>query len=284
MTTSLAPAPALVEVLVDVSRALSEDIGSGDVSAALIPAVRQASARIITRERCVLAGRDWAELCFRLLDPAVRVGWHVVEGAEAEAGALLCEVEGQARALLSAERSALNFLQTLSATAGAARRLVDLVAHTGVRLLDTRKTLPGLRSAQKYAVTVGGAHNHRQGLYDAYLIKENHLAAAGSIAAAVSAARGAHPELLLQVEVENFNQLQECLDLGVPRVLLDNFNVEQTRLAVQQVAGRMELESSGGIDDHTLVAYAETGVDFISIGALTKHIRAVDLSMRVKLQ
>lgn len=276
-------APALVDVLVDVSRALAEDIGAGDVSAALIPAGRMASARIITREACVLAGRDWAELCFRLLDPAVQVSWHVAEGAEAAPGALLCEVDGQARALLSAERSALNFIQTLSATASTARRLVNLVAHTRVRLLDTRKTLPGLRHAQKYAVAVGGAHNHRQGLYDAYLIKENHLAAAGSIAAAVTAARATRPDLLLQVEVESFEQLEECLDLGVPRVLLDNFNVDQTRVAVARVADRMELESSGGIDDQTLVAYAETGVDFISIGALTKHVRAVDLSMRVKL-
>lgn len=275
--------PDPVQLGLDVLRALSEDLRGNDVSAALIPEQRQATARIISREPCVLAGRPWADYALHALDPQAQVQWAAQDGDWLQAGATLCTMRGRARALLSAERTALNFLQTLSATASATRRLVELVAHTGVRLLDTRKTLPGLRLAQKYAVRAGGGHNHRIGLFDAYLIKENHLLAAGSINAAVQAARAQRPDLLLQVEVETLEQLRECVDLQVPRVLLDNFSPAQTRIAVEQYGGRIELEASGGIDDQTLVAHAEAGVDFISIGALTKHVRAIDLSMRIEL-
>lgn len=283
MTIHSVPAPDPVQVGLDVLGALAEDLGQGDVSAALIPADRSASARIITREDCVLAGRPWADHALTALDPQVQRVWAAADGARLRAGDRLCEIHGNARALLSAERTALNFLQTLSATATQASRLTSLIAHTSTRLLDTRKTLPGLRHAQKYAVRAGGGHNHRIGLFDAYLIKENHLLAAGSIAAAVQAARAQRPDLLLQVEVESFDQLRECVALGVPRVLLDNFSPEQVRVAVQEFGQAIELEASGGIDDRSLVAYAEAGAHFISVGALTKHVRAVDLSMRVEL-
>lgn len=277
------PAPDSVQIGLDVLDALQEDIGSGDLSAALIPAERLAHARILTREACVLAGRPWAECAFATLDRRVVLDWQAPEGATLDAGSVLCEVRGPARALLTGERTALNFLQTLSATATATAALVRQIVHTRCRLLDTRKTLPGLRRAQKYAVRVGGGHNHRIGLYDAYLIKENHLLAAGSIRAAVAAARAQRADVLLQVEVETFAQLAECVELGVPRVLLDNFSVAQAHEAVQRWGGQIELEASGGIDAHTLVGYAEAGVDFISVGALTKHIRAIDLSMRIVL-
>lgn len=276
-------APDPVQVGLDVLRALAEDLREGDVSAALIPTGRTAQARIITREPCVLAGRPWAAQALQVLDPQVQVQWMADDGAELEAGATLCTISGEARALLSSERTALNFLQTLSGTATATRRLQRLIAHTSTRLLDTRKTLPGLRHAQKYAVRAGGGHNHRIGLFDAYLIKENHLLAAGSIEAAVHTARAQRPELLLQVEVETFEQLAQCVALGVPRVLLDNFSPQQARAAVDQYGELIELEASGGIDDHTLRAYAEAGVHFISVGALTKHVRAIDLSMRIEI-
>ena len=260
----------------DVLRALAEDVGSGDISAALMPASQLASARIITREPCVLSGQAWAEAAFE----QVAIRWHAKDGELLAANALLCELHGSARALLTSERTALNFLQTLSGTATITAHYVHLVAGTGCRILDTRKTLPGLRYAQKYAVRCGGGFNHRIGLFDAFLLKENHLAAAGSIAHAVQRARAAHPDKLLEVEVETFSQLEQCLSFGVPRVLLDNFSPQQAAEAVKLVAGRLELEASGGIDEASLQAYARAGVDFISVGALTKHVRAIDLSMR----
>lgn len=272
--TVLYPDPELVRA--DVLRALAEDVGSGDVSAALIPASQLASARIITREPCVLSGQAWADAAF----DQVAIRWHANDGEVLPANGLICELSGSARALLTGERTALNFLQTLSGTATTAAHYVQLVAGTGCRILDTRKTLPGLRYAQKYAVRCGGGFNHRIGLFDAFLLKENHLAAAGSIADAVRRARSAHPEKMLEVEVETLEQLEQCLSLGVPRVLLDNFSPQQAADAVRLVAGRLELEASGGIDEASLLAYAQAGVDFISVGALTKHVRAIDLSMR----
>lgn len=274
------PAPPSAETVAgDVERALAEDLGAGDVSAALLPD-GPASARVITRSAGVLAGADWASACFRRLDPDCQLVWHAHDAMAVAPGDTLFVVHGRARALLSAERSALNFLQTLSATATHTARLMARIAHTRCVILDTRKTLPGLRLAQKYAVRCGGGQNHRIGLYDAILLKENHLAAAGSITAAVGEARARFPGLPLEVEVETLEQLQECLALGVPRVMLDNFSPAQARVAVDLVAGRLALEASGGIDEHTLVQYAEAGVDYISVGALTKHIHALDLSMR----
>lgn len=266
-------------VAADVERALAEDLGSGDVSAALLPD-GPATARVITRSAGVLAGADWASACFRRLDPDCQLVWHAHDSMALAPGDALFVVHGRARALLSAERSALNFLQTLSATATHTARLMARIAHTRCVILDTRKTLPGLRLAQKYAVRCGGGQNHRIGLHDAILLKENHLAAAGSITAAVNEARARFPGLPLEVEVETLTQLEECLALGVPRVMLDNFSPAQAHEAVALVAGRLGLEASGGIDEHTLVQYAEAGVDFISVGALTKHIHALDLSMR----
>lgn len=271
--------PPAAVVAADVARALAEDIGSGDVSAALLPD-GPATARIITRGAGILAGTDWAAACFLSLDPDCRLIWYARDGMAVAAGDTLLVAHGRARALLSAERSALNFLQTLSATATHTARLMARIAHTRCVILDTRKTLPGLRLAQKYAVRCGGGCNHRIGLYDAVLLKENHLMAAGSIAAAVGEARARFPDLPLEVEVESLEQLDQCLALGVSRVMLDNFTPEQAREAVQRVAGRLQLEASGGIDERSLVQYAEAGVDFISVGALTKHIHALDLSMR----
>ncbi len=267
----------------NVAAALAEDLGSrGDVTAALIPAERRARAVVITREDAVLAGRPWFETCFRALDPQARIVWHVLEGGRIEAGQRLCEIEGNARALLSAERPALNFLQTLSAVATETRRFVEAVAGTRARIYDTRKTLPGLRLAEKYAVSCGGGENHRMGLYDGILIKENHIAAAGGIQPALAAARRlAPPGVFIQIEVETLGQLQEALAAGATLVLLDNFDLETMREAVRLTAGRAELEASGGVSLTTVRAIAETGVDRISVGALTKNVRAVDLSMRL---
>lgn len=264
----------------DVSHALHEDVGAGDINAALIPAEQRGRAKIIVREACVLAGMAWANLCFKHFDPAASLTWRVEDGAEVAANAVIVDIEAQARALLTGERAALNFLQTLSATATQTARFAAMIAHTKTKILDTRKTLPGLRYAQKYAVRCGGGVNHRFGLFDAFLLKENHIAAAGSIEAAVTRARLIAPDVLLEVEVETFDQLDQCLALGVKRVLLDNFSVADAKRAVDLMAGRIQLEASGGIGEADLVAYAEAGVDFISVGALTKHIRAIDLSMR----
>lgn len=275
------PEPALV--LADVRRALNEDLGSGDATADLLPPEATASARVITREAAVLCGQAWFDACFRELDPTITITWHVSDGERMEAGQVFVELGGNARALVSAERCALNFVQTLSATATVTAAHVAAVAGTRTRILDTRKTLPGLRIAQKYAVRAGGGMNHRIGLFDAMLIKENHIAAAGSLTAAVQAARARHPQLLLEAEVENFDELREALAAGVDRVMLDEFADADLGRAVEVVAGRAEIEVSGGVDFARLKTIAASGVDFISIGALTKHVRAIDLSMRVVL-
>ncbi|MDK2777836.1 MAG: carboxylating nicotinate-nucleotide diphosphorylase [Pseudomonadota bacterium] len=268
-----------------VARALHEDVGSGDITAQLIPAEQQARARIICRDRAIIAGKAWVDEVFRQFDPKVKVSWHINEGEWVQPGQTLFELEGSARSLLTGERCALNFLQTLSGTATRCREYADQVASTGVRLLDTRKTIPGLRIAQKYAVAVGGCFNHRIGLYDAFLIKENHIMAAGSISAAVSQAHGIAPGKPVEVEVETMEQLQEAIDAGSDIIMLDNFTPDTMRQAVdfaqKRSQGKVKLEASGGITDATLLAYAETGVDYISIGALTKDCKAVDLSMRL---
>lgn len=264
----------------DVTRALEEDIGSGDVSARLIPIEQENTGRIIARENCVLAGTAWAEAAFRRVSNRIQIDWLKQDGDRVAANDVLCTLSGPARALLTAERTALNFLQTLSATATVTRQYVDIVAGTQAKILDTRKTLPGLRMAQKYAVTCGGGLNHRIGLYDMVLLKENHIMAAGSITAAVQASRQIHPDLPLEVEVETLAQLHEALSIGVDRILLDNFDLDGLRAAVVLNQGRAKLEASGNVDLTTLRAIAETGVDFISIGGLTKHIRAIDLSLR----
>jgi len=267
-------------VALDVARALAEDIGSGDVSAQLIPADETSHARIISREPAILSGVDWADAAFRRVSPAVRIEWAAADGDSLFPEQSLCLLSGPARALLTAERVALNFLQTLSATATVTRRYVDAVEGTGAQILDTRKTLPGLRYAQKKAVTDGGGTNHRMGLYDMVMIKENHIRASGSITEAVRAAGVVARDLPLEVEVETLEQLEEALGAGVKRVLLDNFAPGQLREAVRLTAGRAKLESSGNVSLETVREVAETGVDFISIGALTKHLEAIDLSMR----
>jgi nicotinate-nucleotide pyrophosphorylase (carboxylating) len=265
----------------DVRHALDEDLGSGDVTADLLPAATIASARVITRDDAVLAGRAWFDACFQTIDASIVIAWNFDDGARARANDVLCTLRGPARALLSGERCALNFLQTFSGTATTTARYVDAVRGTGATILDTRKTLPGLRIAQKYAVRCGGGSNHRIGLFDAMLIKENHIAAAGSLASAVRAARARHPDLMLEVEVENFDELREALATGVDRVMLDEFSIDDIRRAVQHVAGRTQIEVSGGVSFESLPALAATGVDFISVGALTKHVHAIDLSMRI---
>ncbi|MDV7212200.1 carboxylating nicotinate-nucleotide diphosphorylase [Azotobacter beijerinckii] len=271
------------EIAANVRRALAEDIGSGDLTAQLIPEERQARARVITREPAVIAGRAWVDEVFRQIDPRVAVHWEVADSERVDADKLLFSLEGPARALLSGERSALNFLQTLSAVATRCRRYADLVEGTPVRLLDTRKTLPGLRLAQKYAVTCGGCHNHRIGLFDAFLIKENHIAACGGIAAAVAAARHIAPGKPVEVEVEDLEELDQALAAGADIVMLDELSLDDMHTAVRRTAGRAKLEASGGINDGNLRQIAETGVDYISLGTLTKDIKAVDLSMRLQL-
>ena len=274
-----APNPNVVRR--DVQRALDEDIGSGDATADLLPAEAIATARVITREEAVIAGAAWFEACFDLLDPSVKVKWECRDGDRVAANDLLCTVKGPARALVSGERCALNFLQALSGTATTTAKYVDAIRGTDATILDTRKTLPGLRNAQKYAVRCGGGSNHRIGLFDAMLIKENHIAASSSLAGAVRAARERHPDLLLEVEVENFDELREALAAGADRVMLDEFSLDDIRRAVAEVDGKTRLEVSGGVNLETIPALAATGVDFISIGSLTKHIRAIDLSMRI---
>lgn len=266
-----------------VRRALAEDIGGGDLTTALIDARTHASARVISREVAVLCGCAWFEEVFRQLDAGIRVSWQAHDGDSIHANQALCRIEGPARGLLSGERTALNFLQTLSGTATTSHRYAEAVKGTHAVILDTRKTLPGLRRAQKYAVRVGGARNHRLGLFDGVLIKENHIAAAGSITAAVAAARRQGKKAPVEVEVENLKQVQEALAAGVEMLLLDNFDFDGLRAAVRETAGRAKLEASGGVDLARVRAVAETGVDYISVGALTKHLRAVDLSMRFEL-
>lgn len=271
------------EIEANVRRALAEDIGSGDITAQLIPAERLAHATVITREAAIVSGSAWVDAVFRQVDPRVAVHWQVRDGERVSPNQVLFTLEGPARALLSGERSALNFLQTLSAVATRCRHYADLVAGTQVKLLDTRKTLPGLRLAQKYAVTCGGCHNHRIGLFDAFLIKENHIAACGGIAAAVTAAQRIAPGKPVEVEVENLEELQEALTAGADIIMLDELSLEDMRTAVRLTAGRAKLEASGGINDTTLRSIAETGVDYISMGTLTKDVKAVDLSMRLQL-
>jgi len=273
------------KVLTDVARALEEDVGSGDLTALLIPATKTARARVITREPAVIAGRPWFDACFQSLDLGCVIDWRVSEGDQVAAGDVLAEVSGNARALLTAERPALNFLQTLSAVATATRPYVEAVRGTHAAIMDTRKTLPGLRLAEKYAVRVGGGQNQRVGLYDGILIKENHIMAAGGIAPALEAAfKLADGKVGVQIEVENMNELGQALSAGAPLILLDNFSLADMRHAVQVTHGRALLEASGNITLETVRAVAETGVDRISIGSLTKHIRAVDLSMRIDTQ
>ena len=272
------------EIRSAAARLLAEDIGDGDITARLIPADARARARVITREACVLCGLAWVEALFARLDPGVTLSWSAADGDRLEAGQAFLELEGSARSLLTGERAALNLLQTLSATATRTRHCVDLIEGTGVRLLDTRKTLPGMRLAQKYAVTCGGGHNHRIGLWDAFLIKENHIAACGGIAAAIGEARQIAPKALVEVEVETFAELEQALAAGADIIMLDNFSLEEMREAVRRTAGRATLEASGNVDESTLRAIAETGVDCISSGALTKDVRAVDLSMRIIAQ
>lgn len=261
--------------------ALLEDIRSGDITAELIPAITQAKATLITREAGVLCGSAWVNEVFRQLDERIQLTWQVQDGDTLAPDQLLCRIQGPARAILTGERCALNFLQTLSGTATLSRYYADRVKHTQVKLLDTRKTLPGLRTAQKYAVTCGGCHNHRIGLYDAYLIKENHIQACGGIRAAVSSAQRLHPGKPIEVEVENMAELEEALCTGCDIIMLDNFSTEQIRQAVLFTQGRVKLEASGGIDENSLLEKAETGVDFISLGSLTKSCRALDLSLRL---
>jgi nicotinate-nucleotide pyrophosphorylase (carboxylating) len=264
----------------DVARALREDVGDGDRTANLIPADTELDTRVISREAAVLCGRPWFEETFRQLDPAVLLHWQASDGELIQCDQEVCRLHGPARATLSGERTALNFLQTLSGTATQARRYVEAVAGTGAIILDTRKTLPGLRLAQKYAVRCGGAQNHRIGLFDAVLVKENHISAAGSITAAVRQALRLYPGLLLEVEVESIEQLEEALRAGAQRALLDNFSLNGLKAAVEQYKGRIELEASGGIDFESVRAVAETGVYFISAGAITKSVQATDFSMR----
>ena len=271
------------EITANVRAALAEDIGSGDITAQLIPAERVARARVITREAATICGTAWVDEVFRQLDPRVQVVWNVADGERAMQDQTLFSLEGPARALLSGERSALNFLQLLSGVATRCREYADLVEGTAVKLLDTRKTLPGLRLAQKYAVTCGGCHNHRIGLYDAFLIKENHIAACGGIAQAVAAAHQIAPGRPVEVEVENLDELREALEAGADIIMLDELDHDDMRTAVALTAGRAKLEASGGINRNNLRSYAETGVDYISIGTLTKDVKAIDLSMRLSL-
>jgi nicotinate-nucleotide pyrophosphorylase (carboxylating) len=274
------PAPELIRE--HVRRSLAEDVGNGDLTAALLPDDQWAQAVVITREVAVVCGQAWFELAFTLTDERVTVHWLAGDGEMVQPGTRLCRIEGPLRALLTAERTGLNYLQTLSGTATRARRYADAVAGVPVRILDTRKTLPGLRREQKYAVRCGGCHNHRMGLFDAVLIKENHIAAAGSIAQAVSAARDRAPDdAAVQIEVESLAQLEQALEAGATRVLLDNFALADLRRAVALNRGRARLEASGGVTLDRLRAIAETGVDDISVGDMTKSIQAVDLSMRL---
>lgn len=279
--TAAIPPPPADQVAADVARALAEDVGSGDVSADLLPPDHRVRAVIRSREAAVLAGAPWAEACFRALDPGVELQWQVNDGGRLVADGVFVTITGMARALVTAERSAINFLQLLSATASVTADFVARVQGTKTRILDTRKTLPGLRLAQKYAVRCGGGVNHRIGLFDAVMLKENHIVAAGSIARAAAEARRLHPALPLICEIESLDELAQAMDARVGRVLIDDFSLEDMRAAVALAAGRVPLEVSGGVSLDLVREIASTGVDFISVGALTKHVHAIDLSMRV---
>ena len=283
---SLRPTPPPADLVAsDAARALAEDVGSGDVTAALLPDTADI-AYLLCKEDAVVAGRPWFDACHRALDPEVRIDWRVQDGDRVPAGTVLATLSGRTRALVTAERAALNFLQTLSGTATTTAAYVDAVRGTGCTILDTRKTLPGLRLAQKYAVRCGGGQNHRIGLYDAVMLKENHVRAAGSLTAAIRAARTAQPTLPLIVEVETLAQLEEALAEGCERILIDDFDAASRREAVRRAKcppfdGRIPLEVSGGVDMTTLRDIAADGVDFVAIGGLTKHVRAIDLSMKL---
>ena len=272
--------PATQAVSDDVARALAEDLGNGDVTSALLPDVADI-AYLLCKEEAVIAGRPWFDACHRALDPAVVIRWRVNEGDRVPAGTVLATLSGRARALVSAERASLNFLQTLCGTATTTAAYVQAVTGTRAKILDTRKTLPGLRLAQKYAVRCGGGSNHRIGLFDTVMLKENHIRAAGSLTAAVHAARAAQPALPLVVEVESLTQLEEALAVGCDRILIDDFDADVRRAAVRIANGRIPLEVSGGVSLETLRGIAEDGVDCISIGALTKHVHAIDLSLKL---
>ena len=272
--------PSQAQVEADVDRALAEDLGEGDVTAALLPEAIE-HGYVIAKESAIIAGRPWFDACFTRLDPAWRVQWSVAEGERVHAQTFVCRFQGNSRALVSAERCALNFLQTLSATATRTAEFVAAIAGTGARILDTRKTLPGLRAAQKYAVRIGGGSNHRLGLYDAVMLKENHILAAGSIAAAAATARARYPQLPLIIEVESLDELRQALDTDCTRIVIDDFSLADMREAVRIAAGRMPLEVSGGVDLQRVREIALTGVDCISVGALTKHVHAIDFSMRL---
>lgn len=267
-----------------VAAALREDVGTGDVTAQLVPADQRVRGRVVTREDAVLCGTAWVQEVFRRLDPQIRLTWHAADGEAIKAGQIVFEIEGPARPILTGERTALNFLQMLSGTATVARRFAEAVAGTGCTILDTRKTIPGLRTAQKYAVKCGGADNHRMGLYDLILIKENHIAAAGSLAAAVQTARSIAPGMQVEVEVESLSELEQALAARPDIVMLDDFSLDDMRAAVALNRARgkpVRLEASGSVSLESVRAIAETGVDHISVGSLTKHVRAVDLSMRL---
>lgn len=269
------------EITANVSTALAEDVGSGDMTAELVPEEALATATLITREHAVLTGTQWFNEVFRQLDSTIKIEWLAADGDSIEPDQTLCRINGPARSLLTGERTAINFLQTLSGTATTVASYVDIIKDTSTKILDTRKTIPGLRLAQKYAVSCGGGVNHRIGLYDAILIKENHIIAAGNIPAAVQQAK--LKNLPVEVEVESLAELEEALTAGADQILLDNFDIAQLESAVATNQNRAKLEASGNIDKNTLLAVANTGVDFISIGALTKHVKAVDFSMRIDL-
>jgi len=262
-----------------VRGALAEDIGDGDITAELIPAEREAMAQVICRENATICGEPWVNEVFRQVDPDIRLNWEKHDGDSIDPGDVVFTATGKARSLLTAERTALNFLQTLSSVATAAREIADQVQHTDVNILDTRKTIPGLRLAQKYAVQTGGCYNHRIGLYDAYLIKENHINASGGITQAIATARALHPDRKVEVEVETIEQLEEALTARADIVLLDNFTLDMLQEAVILNKGQAKLEASGGYDIKSAVVVAETGVDYISVGSLTKHIQATDFTM-----
>lgn len=277
----MAPHPGAKPNPADIDRVLSEDVGSGDLTAATLPDQLEAQAIVVTREPMVLCGTNWFDAVFDRLDPDTRIKWHFRDGEPVEADRILCHLEGRARTLMTGERAALNLLQTLSGTATLAKRYADALQGSSLRILDTRKTIPGLRDAQKYAVTIGGCHNHRIGLYDGILIKENHIRALGSISKAVEAARGLGKPVMIEVEVETLEELDEALAVGVTRILIDEFTPEMRKEAVARTRGRAELEVSGSVALDDLAEIAKSGVDFVSIGSLTKHVRAIDLSMQV---
>ncbi|MBL4828211.1 MAG: carboxylating nicotinate-nucleotide diphosphorylase [Spongiibacteraceae bacterium] len=275
---------AATDLEITVQKALEEDIGSGDITAQLIPEQTLATAQVITREQAIVCGQAWVDEVFRQVNSLVTVSWKVNDGDQVSPNQVLFELSGPARSLLTGERTALNFLQLLSGTATSCRQYANIVEGTGLKLLDTRKTIPGLRTAQKYAVQCGGCHNHRIGLFDAYLIKENHIAACGGIDKAVITAKQNAPDKIIETEVENLQELKEALAAGVDIVMLDNFSLEAMREAVAITQGKAKLEVSGNVTQSGLRAIAETGVDLTSIGALTKDCKAIDLSMRLTLQ